>query len=257
MVKMTFPYGLIYGPHVSQRLGLSLGIDLTPNTCTFNCIYCERGRTLVSCRSYREFNSPVSNDAFLEALQKRIFALQTCDCLTFAGTGEPTLDSRLDTFITTAIKIAKQTPIKIITNSSQLMHPHVIRNLSKADEVIAKLNAVSDLVFTTLHRPFDTTLKPQSVIKGLHTLKRTIGTKLTIEILFIRSHKSLMTNTTTDELEKLTAVLRQLAPGQVQIHTIKRAPAESYVLPVKWPFLTAVGSLLKKTLTTTKVTTNI
>ncbi|MHA2428689.1 MAG: radical SAM protein, partial [Candidatus Hermodarchaeia archaeon] len=175
MVNTTFPYGLVYGPHISRRLGLSLGIDLTPNTCTFNCIYCERGRTLVSCLSYRNFKSRISNDTFLKALHKRIFAILSCDCLTFAGTGEPTLDSRLGTFITDARKITKQTPIKIITNSSQFMHPHVIRNLSKADEVIAKLNAVSDQVFTALHRPFDTTLKPRSVIEGLQTLKRTIG----------------------------------------------------------------------------------
>jgi wyosine [tRNA(Phe)-imidazoG37] synthetase (radical SAM superfamily) len=198
----------------------------------------------------------VPENVFLDALQKRIFALQTCDCLTFAGTGEPTLDSRLGSFITKARMIAKQTPIKIITNSSQLMHIHVIRNLSKADEVIAKLNTVSAPIFTAIHRPFDTTLNPTSIIEGLQTLKQIIGRKLTIEILFISSRYPLLTNTTADEITKLSATLRQLAPGQVQLHTIKRTPAESYALPVKRSFLAAVASALKKTLTTTKVITS-
>ncbi len=36
----------IFGPVPSRRLGLSLGIDLVPyKTCSYNCIYCEVGRT--------------------------------------------------------------------------------------------------------------------------------------------------------------------------------------------------------------------
>ena len=36
----------LFGPVHSRRLGLSLGIDVVPmKTCTFNCIYCQLGRT--------------------------------------------------------------------------------------------------------------------------------------------------------------------------------------------------------------------
>ncbi|MCK5109417.1 MAG: hypothetical protein KAR25_06975, partial [Methanosarcinales archaeon] len=36
----------IFGPVPSRRLGRSLGIDITPyKTCTFDCIYCQLGRT--------------------------------------------------------------------------------------------------------------------------------------------------------------------------------------------------------------------
>ena len=36
----------IYGPVPSRRLGRSLGIDLVPfKTCTYDCIYCQLGRT--------------------------------------------------------------------------------------------------------------------------------------------------------------------------------------------------------------------
>ncbi|MCG2677637.1 hypothetical protein L6386_03650 [bacterium] len=36
----------IFGPVPSRRLGISLGVDLVPfKTCTFNCVYCQLGRT--------------------------------------------------------------------------------------------------------------------------------------------------------------------------------------------------------------------
>ncbi|HPO09067.1 MAG TPA: radical SAM protein, partial [bacterium] len=36
----------VFGPVPSRRLGRSLGIDLLPlKTCSFNCVYCQVGRT--------------------------------------------------------------------------------------------------------------------------------------------------------------------------------------------------------------------
>jgi wyosine [tRNA(Phe)-imidazoG37] synthetase (radical SAM superfamily) len=42
------PIGLrhLYGPVYSRRLGRSLGVDLVPfKTCSYDCIYCQLGRT--------------------------------------------------------------------------------------------------------------------------------------------------------------------------------------------------------------------
>jgi wyosine [tRNA(Phe)-imidazoG37] synthetase (radical SAM superfamily) len=36
----------VYGPVPSRRLGQSLGIDLVPSrTCSYDCVYCQLGRT--------------------------------------------------------------------------------------------------------------------------------------------------------------------------------------------------------------------
>ena len=36
----------VYGPVPSRRLGRSLGVDLVPfKTCSYDCIYCQLGRT--------------------------------------------------------------------------------------------------------------------------------------------------------------------------------------------------------------------
>ena len=38
--------GRIFGPVPSRRLGRSLGVDLVPfKTCSYDCIYCQLGRT--------------------------------------------------------------------------------------------------------------------------------------------------------------------------------------------------------------------
>jgi len=44
---MTEPgFRYVYGPVPSRRLGRSLGLDLVPfKTCTYDCIYCQLGRT--------------------------------------------------------------------------------------------------------------------------------------------------------------------------------------------------------------------
>ena len=37
---------VLFGPVLSRRLGISLGIDLVvPKTCSLDCIYCECGKT--------------------------------------------------------------------------------------------------------------------------------------------------------------------------------------------------------------------
>ena len=39
-------YRYLFGPVPSRRLGRSLGIDLVPlKTCTFDCVFCQVGRT--------------------------------------------------------------------------------------------------------------------------------------------------------------------------------------------------------------------
>ena len=50
----TFRY--LYGPVPSRRLGRSLGIDLVPHkVCTYNCIYCQVGRTTKETVVRREY----------------------------------------------------------------------------------------------------------------------------------------------------------------------------------------------------------
>ena len=46
----------VYGPVPSRRLGRSLGVDLVPfKTCSYDCIYCQLGRTTNNTTTRAEY----------------------------------------------------------------------------------------------------------------------------------------------------------------------------------------------------------
>ncbi|HOF19312.1 MAG TPA: radical SAM protein, partial [Phycisphaerae bacterium] len=77
----------IFGPVPSRRLGRSLGVDLVPfKTCTYDCIYCQLGRTTHKTVERREW---VPLDDVLAELKEKLAARP--DYITLSGSGEPTL----------------------------------------------------------------------------------------------------------------------------------------------------------------------
>jgi len=192
-------------------------------------------------------------EMFQSLLRQRMKTGTRFDCLTFAGTGEPTLEPRLGEFIRKAKKIIGKRAIKVITNSSLLNHDEVIRNLSETDEVIVKLNTVSDDVFTEMYRPYNESLNVEKIIKGIHLLKRNIKNSMTIEVLFLRSYQQIKTNHNDIEVEKITQILQELEPGKIHIHTIKRFPAEPYILQANQRFLYMVSIYMQRNLPKTEV----
>jgi len=104
----------IFGPVPSRRLGLSLGVDLIPpKTCTYDCLYCEVGRTTCHIVNAEPF-VPASEiaDELEIALSK-----SRPDTITLAGSGEPTLNSEIEKIIAS---IRKQTNIKIALLTKRL-----------------------------------------------------------------------------------------------------------------------------------------
>ena len=80
----------IFGPVPSRRLGLSLGIDVIPHkTCTFDCVYCECGKTTDKTCERREFCAVRGVLDELEAHLSRM--KEKPDVITLSGSGEPTL----------------------------------------------------------------------------------------------------------------------------------------------------------------------
>ncbi len=85
MTSTEFKY--VYGPVASRRLGRSLGVDLVPfKTCTYDCIYCQLGRTThqtIQCGEY------VPVDAVLAELKAKLALGPKPDYISLAGSGEP------------------------------------------------------------------------------------------------------------------------------------------------------------------------
>jgi wyosine [tRNA(Phe)-imidazoG37] synthetase (radical SAM superfamily) len=125
----------IFGPVPSRRLGLSLGVDLIPaKTCTYDCLYCQVGRTT---QKTVQANAFVPIHKVLGELKKRLEIFNP-DAITLSGSGEPTLYSEIGQVIT-SIKRITDTKIAILTNGSLFWQEEVRRRVSGADIIMPTL----------------------------------------------------------------------------------------------------------------------
>jgi len=207
----------IFGPVPSRRLGLSLGIDLLPaKTCTYDCLYCQVGRTT---------DKTVQTDVFFpvkDVCKELEMSLEKIkpDTITLAGSGEPTLHSQIDQVITfikeiTGIKIA------ILTNGSLFWREEVRNRVSGADILIPTLTTVFEKTFRTIHRSHSD-LKLSTIIEGLKHLRRVYQGRLFLELFFLSG-----INDSDIEVEGLKRVIDQISPDKIQLNSVVRPPSDS------------------------------
>ena len=142
----------VFGPVPSRRLGRSLGIDPFPSKiCNFNCVYCQLGRTRLPSSSRAAYFDAEDIAAEVRAAITNI-GNSDVDWVTFVGSGETTLYSRLGSLINT-VKTNSDFPVAVITNGSLLFRPDVREELVFADAVLPSLDAGTDTTFRRINRP--------------------------------------------------------------------------------------------------------
>lgn len=209
-----------YGPVPSRRLGISLGVDLVPKKiCTYDCIYCQIGRTTRQTIERREYFSPRS------ILRDVTGALKewgdTVNYLAISGSGEPTLNSAIGTVIQ-GIKKMTKTPVAVITNSSLINLEAVRTSLLQADVIMPSLDAVTPSVFQTINRPHPS-LDITEIIQGLTDFRREYEGQLWLEILLCRG-----VNDWGEEIEGFRQAIRTIRPDRVHLNTVVRPAVEDY-----------------------------
>ena len=211
----------VFGPVPSRRLGRSLGVDLIPHkTCSYDCTYCQVGRTDRKTTTRREW---VPMEAVLDQLRDKLSCRP--DYITFAGAGEPTLYSRLGELIA-RIKEMTDVPVAVLTNGSLLSDPQVRKELLDCDLVVPSLDVADEELFRQVNRPHaDLTL--DQVIQGLVSFRKEYRGKFWLEILLVKDVTG-----TDDHVARLAQIVREIEPDLVQINTVTRPPAESTAEPV-------------------------
>lgn len=207
----------VFGPVPSRRLGFSLGVDtITPKHCTFDCIYCQIGKTTCQEVTRRRFFDPdVIVEQVIEGAKK---AIQT-DTITFSGSGEPTLNADLG-FMIQKIKDQINLPIAVITNGSLLFEAEVRNDLLGADIILPSLDAASDDIFKRINRPHDD-LELDLIIQGLRQFRKEYRGQIWLEIMLIKD-----INDDRKELIKLKKTVEFLAVDKIQLNTVIRPPLE-------------------------------
>ncbi|NWG04348.1 MAG: radical SAM protein [Syntrophaceae bacterium] len=214
----------IFGPVPSRRLGRSLGVDLVPyKTCTFDCIYCDIGKTTCKTTSRQSYVSPEEIkgelELYLSALDKKP------DYITLSGSGEPTLNRGIGEIIH-HIKELTSIPLAVLTNGSLFSLEEVREALAGSDVVIPSLDAVSEVTFQCLNRPHPS-LKIEDIILGLIQFRKEYRGQIWLEVVFCRG-----VNDDKEEIERLKGVIERIHPDKVQLNTPIRPPAEEFAYPL-------------------------
>lgn len=236
--KKHLSYKYIFGPVPSRRLGLSLGIDLMPHkTCTLNCVYCECGRTTnltLKCKEY------IPTELLQEELKDFLSRNPKLDFITFSGSGEPTLHTGIKEIINFIKKDYPKYKIALLTNSTLFFQPDNRKRIAGVDMVIASLDAASEENFKKINRPHPE-LELSRIIEGLVSLRKEFAKQLWMEVFLVPG-----INDKKDELNKIKKALSQIYPDKIQLNTLDRPGAESWVKPASQKDLLDAASYLNR-----------
>ncbi len=215
----TPKYRYIYGPVTSWRIGRSLGIDplsSAQKACTFDCVYCQAGRTEVFPLDRAIYVPTGSLLAEIQSLPE-----VKLDFITFAGNGEPTLASNLGEMIL-GIRALRKEKIAVITNASLIDRADVQADLRLADRVEAKLDAASAVSFSVVNQPAPGVVI-EKVIAGLKAFRRVYQGQLILQVMFLASNQM--------HAEAIARIALEIAPDLIEINTPLRACAVKPLSP--------------------------
>lgn len=228
----------LYGPINSRRLGLSLGINLTPpKTCTFDCVYCQLGKTSIRIIKRSEYiRLSEITEELKEWLNSHKDTVESLGYITISGSGEPTLNSKISDLIS-FIKGLSGIKVAVITNASLLTDPSVRKDISGADLIIPSLDAATQEVFQKVDRPHGD-LKIEEIINGLIALRSQFKGKIWLEVMLVKG-----INDDIRHIRKLKEIIERINPDKVQLNSPVRTASEAGILPVSEDKLKKIKSI--------------
>jgi len=214
----------VFGPVPSRRLGRSVGINnIPPKVCTYSCVYCQLGSTLKMTMERKVFFQP---EEILKEVEEKVSEVkkfdETIDYLTFVPDGEPTLDLNLGTKIS-LLKQEFDIKIAIITNSSLIWRDDVKEELTNADLVSFKIDAVTKNTWKRINRPYGK-LELDKIIEGILEFSENYQGKLITEVMLVRG-----INDNKDCLNDIADYIAQINLDTAYIAIPTRPPAENWV----------------------------
>lgn len=224
----------VYGPVPSRRLGRSLGVDLVPfKICTYDCIYCQLGRTTNKTIERKEY---VPVDEVIAELEGKLKEDPKPDYISLAGSGEPTLNSRIGELID-RIKVLTKIPVAVITNGSLLWMKEVQDALMHADLVIPSLDAGDEKLFRYVNRPHGN-ISFEKMVDGIASFTKRFSGEVWLEVFLLGGITGIIA-----EVEKIAVIIRKISPARVQLNTVFRPPAEDFAFSIPMNGMLALKDL--------------
>jgi wyosine [tRNA(Phe)-imidazoG37] synthetase (radical SAM superfamily) len=264
--ERTFQNFRFVYPVLSRRAhGLSLGVNLNPDkVCNFDCIYCQVDRTTAAETTFVEtrqlldeldigLRMILSGDIYHTAkFRNTPPALRRLNDIAFSGDGEPTTYRNFDELMAECAEIKRRhrlddVKMVLITNGSMFHREHVQRGLKTLDEnngeIWAKLEAGTEEYFKLVDR---TTIPFQQILDNITAAAQV--RPLVIQALFMRVNGEPPTaaelNAFCDRLNEITSAGGKIK--LVQVYTVARRPAESFVAPLTDAEVDALTDLVRQ-----------
>jgi wyosine [tRNA(Phe)-imidazoG37] synthetase (radical SAM superfamily) len=224
----------VFGPVPSRRLGRSLGVDLVPfKTCSYDCVYCQLGRTKCKTIGRREWGA---TDEIVAAVRDRLSTRP--DYITLSGSGEPTLNLHVGDVIDNIKKITN-VPVAVLTNGSLFWLPEVRRELSAADLVIPSLDAGDEAAFQRVNRPHED-ISLERLLEGLIAFREQYRGAYWLEVFLLSGSVE-----NQAELARLAKWVERIRPDRVQLNTTARPPAELWASAVSADVLNSLAQMFR------------
>ncbi|QHI68974.1 radical SAM protein [Tichowtungia aerotolerans] len=220
---MKTNYKYLFGPVPSRRLGRSLGIDVTPfKTCSLDCIFCQCGCTTYHITERSEF---VPFEDVCTELEQWLAQDGCADYITFAGSGEPTLYSRLGELIA-FIKEKTEIPVIVLSNGTLFHRSDVCKETALADIVKVSLSAWNEPSFQKINRPASG-LSFADLLAGERNFRNCFNGQLWLEVFLMEG-----INSKPEQVQQIAELAREIEPDTIHLNTAVRPPAETGVMPV-------------------------
>lgn len=215
---------IVFGPIISRRFGISLGIDLShqEKQCNFNCVYCE-----LEARRAQDSQTKVTPlEVILNEIEQGLKLNTNIDVLTFSANGEPTLYPHLKELIIQTKEILKNYPtVKTLILSNGSKFQECSEALVHFDIVKFSLDSTNDLIFKRIDKP-SKSLDLEKLKNGIVNFSRIFKGDLIAEILIVKN-----INDNLDALRDSANFLKTINIKRLDISTIDR-PSSHSVLPV-------------------------
>jgi wyosine [tRNA(Phe)-imidazoG37] synthetase (radical SAM superfamily) len=221
----------VFGPYDSRRFGKSLGVNPLPagaRICNFDCVYCEcaAGSWPLQWDLRPQFPTPEQiHDALIIAAGNA--GTGEVDSITIAGNGEPTMSPYLNEVVDVVTEARDrdwpQARTVILTNGTLCHKPSVRSALAKLDFRVVKLDSGTNWILDELNRPAGR-LCMTELVRRISMLP-----DIVIQSMFVHGP---VDNTRPLEIDAWAGWIQRLAPQSVQIYSLDRLPAKSWVRAV-------------------------
>lgn len=209
----------VFGPINSRRLGVSLGVDLVPlKVCPLDCVYCEARATTLLTMERKEY---VPVDTVLEELESVLAASPQLDYITFSGSGEPTLNSRIGDVISFIKNRYPQYKVCLLTNGLLLGDKELQKDIAQIDLLIPSLDGSNAAEYEAVNRPVSS-MPFDKFISALNDYLPHAPMPVYLELFILPG-----VNDSDESISRFAEIIKSLKVDRVQLNTLDRPGAVS------------------------------